>query len=167
MADPLSTYLHDHLAGSHFAIQLLESLRDQYPDNEPGTLAAALLAEISEDQNTLQEIVDRVGRSPVDLTQAAGWFAEKASQFKLHRDHTGIGIGTFEALEALMLGISGKLALWRALPIIREADSRIPEQDFEKLATRARDQFARVEEQRLRTARYTFLPQAAPVEVHH
>jgi hypothetical protein len=30
MSDPLATYLHDHLAGSNFAIELLDSLRDQY-----------------------------------------------------------------------------------------------------------------------------------------
>ena len=26
MSDPLATYLHDHLAGSHFAVKLLDSL---------------------------------------------------------------------------------------------------------------------------------------------
>jgi hypothetical protein len=30
MHDPLATYLHDHLAGSHFAIELLDSIEKQY-----------------------------------------------------------------------------------------------------------------------------------------
>jgi len=33
MSDALATYLHDHLAGSHFAINLL-SLSDRYKDEE-------------------------------------------------------------------------------------------------------------------------------------
>jgi hypothetical protein len=154
--DALSTYLHDHLAGSHFAIKLLESLRDQYPGRDPGTFAAALITEIKEDRDTLQEIVDRVGQNSVDLTEAVGWIAERASQFKLSRDHSGNGIGTFEALEALTLGIRGKLALWHALSVIREVDARVPPKDFGQLAVRADDQFRRAEEQRLKMARLTF-----------
>jgi hypothetical protein len=37
------------------------------------------------------------------------------------------GIGTFEALETLALGIQGKLALRQVLSIVRELDARVPE----------------------------------------
>jgi hypothetical protein len=158
MSDPLATYLHDHLAGSHFAIKLLDSLHDQYRDEELGKFAVALCAEVKLDQDGLQEIIDRVGRAHLDLTEAAGWFVERASELKLQRDNSGVGLGTFEALETLGLGIRGKWALWRALPLIREVDGRIPDRDFEKLAARADDQYARVERQRLQLIRLTFRP---------
>jgi hypothetical protein len=59
MSDPLATYLHDHLAGSNFAIELLDSLRDQYSGEPLGRFAAALLIEIKEDQRTLRTMADR------------------------------------------------------------------------------------------------------------
>jgi hypothetical protein len=156
MNDPLSSYLHDHLAGSHFAINLLDSLHDQYRGEELGNFASNLCAEIKRDQQILEQIIQRVGKPHLDLPEAAGWLAEKASQIKLHRDHKGVGLGTYEAFETLSLGIRGKLALWRALSRIRDFDKRIPAQDFEQLAERAEDQYAQVEQRRLQLIPMTF-----------
>jgi hypothetical protein len=156
MSDPLATYLHDHMAGSHFAIKLLESLREQYSQESLADFAKALESDVKQDQQTLQGIIDNVGKAHLDLTETAGWFAEKASQFKLQRDDSDGGIGTFEALETLTLGIKGKLALWRVLPVIRKVDERIPDNDYEKLAERAEEQYTRVEKRRLELAVTTF-----------
>jgi hypothetical protein len=157
MSDPLATYLHDHLAGSHFAIKLLDSLGDQYRNQELGAFAVALRAEIKQDQDTRQQIINHVGTASTDLREVAGWVGEMASQFKFHRDSRG-GLGTFEALETLTLGIRGKLALWRTLLLIRQIDPRIPEQDYKSLAARAEEQFTRAEQERLRQAQTTFKP---------
>src|SRR5947209_92734 len=137
MTDRLVSYLHDHVAGSHFAIKLLTSLEGQYRNEELGNFATAMKAEIQRDQETLEGIVNHVGKAHLDLMEAAGWLAEKASQLKLHRDGADGGLGTFEALETLSLGIQGKMALWRALTLIREIDSRIPADDFGHLTARA------------------------------
>jgi hypothetical protein len=161
MNDPIAIYLHDHMAGSHFAIELLDSLHNQYRGEPLGRFALALKIDVEQDQAALQEIIDRVGKSHFDLKEAAGWFAEKASQLKLKRDDSGGGIGTFEALETLMLGIRGKFALWQVLPIIREVDVRIPDNNFETLKARAEEQYGRVEAQRLELARVTF---RAPID---
>ena len=56
MSDALSTYLHDHLAASHFAIKLLGTLHDQYRNQELGAFAQALREEVEQDQEALQEI---------------------------------------------------------------------------------------------------------------
>jgi hypothetical protein len=56
MSGPLATYLHDHLAGSHFTIKLLESLHQQYRDGALGEFANALSADVQQDQKTLQKI---------------------------------------------------------------------------------------------------------------
>jgi hypothetical protein len=155
MSEPLATYLHDHLAGSTFAIELLGSLRDQHGHTDLGAFAAAVLADVQEDQQVLQKIVDRVGKSSVDLKQAAAWLAEKGSQLKLRRDDPD-GLGTLEALETLTLGIAGKLGLWRVLAVVAETDDRLRGNDFDKLMTRAREQHSRVEERRMQTARRAF-----------
>jgi hypothetical protein len=159
MSEALAIYLHDHLAGSRFAIELLKSLQEQYQDEPLGEFARILEIDIIADQVTLQKIIDRVGPAHFDLKEAAGWFAEKAAQLKLREDHASGGIGTFEAVETLVLGIRGKLALWHVMRVARTVDPRIPSLDFEKLAASAEEQSARVEKQRLQLAATTFRPQ--------
>jgi hypothetical protein len=155
MSDPLATYLHDHYAGSTFAVNLLESLNEQYAEEPLGRFGEALLAEIREDQDVLRELIERVGAPQFEIKDAAAWMAEKLSQFKLSRD-TGGPLGTLESLETLALGIHGKLALWNALAAISHLDERIRRLDFQSLANRASEQQARVERERLQAAQVAF-----------
>jgi hypothetical protein len=99
MTDPLAVYLHDHLAGFRGA--------------PLGNFAAAILPEIEQDREVLKGIVDRLGEGHADLKEAAAWFAEKASRFKLARD------------KGDALGIQGKASLWSALFVISQQDNRV------------------------------------------
>jgi hypothetical protein len=151
MEDPLRIYLHDHLAGSGFAIELLETLGKEFAGHETETVASTILGEVREDRRMLETIIDRVGRSHADLKDAAAWFTEKVSRIKLRHDNPA-GIGAFEAFEALGLGVMGKRALWRALSRIAPNDARLSGYDFEVLASRAQAQFDKIDEYRLRLA---------------
>ena len=77
---------------------------------------------------------------------------EKISRLKLSRQ-VGGELGTFEALEALALGILGKRSLWMALITIAGLEDRIDTPDLEQLVTRSQSQYERVEERRLMAAR--------------
>jgi hypothetical protein len=156
MKDPLATYLRDHLAGSHFAIKLLTSLGEQFNGQDLGAFALALRTDLQQDQDTLEELLECVGKAQVDLSEVTGWLAERASQCKLERAHSGAGIGTFEALETLTLGIQGKKALWHALTLIRGFDKRIPALDFHGLISRAEGQYRRTEKGRIQLIDETF-----------
>ena len=59
--DPLAIYLHDHLAGSKVAIDLLGAVRDQHAREPLGQFAAELLVEIEEDRAVLRQLGERVG----------------------------------------------------------------------------------------------------------
>ena len=146
MSDSFGTYLHDHLAGSNFAIELLEFLRDQHAGQPLGTFATALLIDVEEDRQALQRMIDRDGSGVPVLKEAAAWMSEKVTRLKLGRGC----FGTFQALEALSLGILGKRALWRALATID--DARIGGEDLRELTARAEAQYGQVEEQRLKAA---------------
>jgi hypothetical protein len=152
MNDPLATYLHDHLAGAVVAINLLEALRDQHAGEPLGQFAVGLLVEVEADRAALQGLAERVGAGPSGLKEATAWLGEKVSRWKLRRRAAG-GLGTFEMLEALALGILGKLALWRALAAVVATDARSRGVDFDHLAARAQAQHARVEERRMEAAR--------------
>jgi hypothetical protein len=154
MADSLAIYLHDHLAGSNFAIELLEFLRDQHAGQKLGDAAAELLAEVEQDRKTLEAIIARVGAGVPIFKEASAWVGEKLSELKLRKG----AFGTFEALEALALGILGKLALWRALAAGAEIDTRLRGFDFNQLAESAIRQHSRAEELRLHSARTAFAP---------
>jgi len=99
----------------------------------------------------LQELADRAGAGSSDLKEFAAWLSEKVTRLKLR--HGGDGLGTFEALEFLELGIHGKWALWRALATVAASDTRLRGLDYEQLAARAEAQRASVEERRLEIAR--------------
>jgi hypothetical protein len=152
MRDPLATYLHDHLAGAVVAMNLLEALRDQHAGGLLGQFAAGLLVEVEADRAVLQGLAAQVGARTNALKEATTWLGEKVSRLKLRRRAAG-GLGTFEALEALALGVLGKLALWRALAIVAAVDARLRSVDYDHLAARAQTQHAQVEARRLEAAR--------------
>jgi hypothetical protein len=157
VSEPLATYVHDHLAGSAHALDLVAVMRDHYKSEPLGHVAAGLHREISSDRETLQMIADRVGPATSGIKEGAAWLAEKISRMKLqHSDARGLG--TFEALEFLLLGIHGKLALWKALAEISRCEARLQGFDFENLMARAQAQEMVVESYRLAAARTAFLP---------
>ena len=155
MSDHLATYLHDHLAGSNFAVELIDNLQDQHANEPLGRFASDLKIEIEKDREILRQIIDQVGACGPTLKEAVAWIGEKVSRFKL-RHATSVEFGTFEALELLGLGIQGKLALWRALSAIAPGDLRLRGANFEALISRAQAQHAEVEERRLQIATSAF-----------
>jgi hypothetical protein len=153
MNDPLAIYLHDHLAGSKVAIDLLESVRDQHAREPLGQFAAELLVEIEEDRAVLRQLVEQVGAERSSrVKEGIAWLIEKGTRVKLHR-HAGKGLGTLQMLETLALGILGKRALWQALAAVAPVNSRLHSVDFDHLAARAQAQHSQVEERRLEAAR--------------
>ena len=150
----LRIYLNDHLAGSVAALELLDHPADLHSDPAGKQLFVGLRAEVEEDQKVLQRLLDQVGGEESPVRKAAAWLTEKLGRAKLKLDDAGDGqLRVFEALEALGLGIQGKLALWRAL---KAAADRIPQFqsiDFARLEQRAVQQHQRVEDQRLQGAR--------------
>jgi hypothetical protein len=152
VAEPIVVYLDDHLAGSATAIQILETLRH---DTGLGAWSVALLKEIEADRRVLSDLRLRIDQPPNPLKEAIGWLAGALGRMKLHQQVSG-PVGKLEALEALAVGIQGKLALWKALEV--SADSRLSGVDFEQLRGRALAQYGEVEARRLEVVRAVLAP---------
>ena len=149
MDDPLAVYLHDHLAGSSFAVELLEKLATEFRGTASGDIASELLEQVEIDVGTLKQLIANAGETTPDLYDALGWIAERVSRIKLkHDDPTGIG--AFEAFETISLGILGKRALWEALKVRQEIDTLLAGFDFPGLIERAEQQFAKANHYRLK-----------------
>ncbi|HEY3769619.1 MAG TPA: hypothetical protein VGN44_13175 [Candidatus Angelobacter sp.] len=155
MDSPLTTYLQDHFAGSMHAIELLKAMRDYHTGKSLGHFAAQLLAEIEADRDVLSELIQLTGATPGGIKEWGAWLAEKVSRLKL-KHSSEEGLGTFEALEFLVLGIHGKWALWHALAVVAPYDPRLRPADFTQLIARAESQHARVDERRLACAKSAF-----------
>ena len=157
MNDPLATYLHDHLAGADFAIDLLGAMRDRHQHQPLGQFAAQLLGEVTQDRDTLLHLAEKAGSGTNALKEFTAWVGEKASRVKLGAGGKG-EFGIFEALEFLALGVQGKLSLWHALQIIAASDARLSGLDLKQLILRAEAQYAQLEEQRLASAATALRP---------
>lgn len=158
MSDCYITYLRDHLAGAKFALSLLDDLREQTFDRDMASIAAALHPEIQADRDELERYVDGLGGSAGPLRQAAAWLTQKASKFKLSLEDP---LGRFEAIEALTLGVQGKLALWNTMKELMVGHAakklQLESLDLDKLRLRALTQAESLECFRRNLARRTFV----------
>jgi hypothetical protein len=151
MSGPLETYLEDHLAGASHAIDLLHWMSDTHKGDSLGAFVTDLVREIEKDREVLAAVAERAMTRESAVKETGAWLSERINRLKLS-DHGTTGIGTFEALEFLVLGIRGKRALWRALAVLAPADDRLANFDFERLAARAETQEAAVDTLRLQIA---------------
>jgi hypothetical protein len=156
--DNLTTYLTDHLAGSVGALELIDRLIETYEEKPLGHFLKELRDEIAEDQGKLENLIANLGQNESTVRKAGAWIMEKFSRAKIQLSDSCEGeMGLFQALEGLVLGITGKRALWRALA---EASTALPQLrglDYTQLEKRAVDQCDRVEARRLEVAREVFV----------
>ncbi len=153
VSDCLSIYLNDHFAGSVAALNLLRSISERKDRPDLASFSAKLHQEIEADQEVLAELMKQLAIEQTKTRSFLGWLAGKAAEKKMRMDATVCSEYFYiQAFESLTLGISGKLALWKALAAIAERlpvefSSRLP-----SLIERARDQRERVETERLKMA---------------
>lgn len=158
-SDALRHYLRDHLAGSVAALQLMETLAEQERGLPLEQQLRALHAQVSEEQATLREILDRLGGGEGPLRQVAGWLTEKAHAARLMvAGRTHPALARLDGLESLALGLQGKLSLYRALQDVAPGEPRLGGYPFAALEARTLDQQAMVERERMAAAREAFAP---------
>jgi hypothetical protein len=148
----LPIYLNDHLAGAVAAVQLARRAAGQNEGTEYGEALAGLAADIDQDRRTLQDLLKRLGirGDPVKLLSSV--VAEKLGRLKLNGELLRYSpLSRLEEIELLMLGVEGKLALWRALRANLDV-----EVDFDDLIRRGSAQRRRLEQLRLKAAAQVF-----------
>jgi hypothetical protein len=124
-------------------------MMDRHRAEPLGQFAESILAEVTNDRDTLQQLTDKIGAAPTTLKEFSAWLSEKASRMKL-----GGADGVFEVFEApefLSLGIQGKLSLWHALQVAG-SDPRLSNLALTRLIAKAESQYKKVEARRLATA---------------
>lgn len=155
--EELPIYLNDHLAGSVGALELLDRLIETYKGKPLEQFFNDLRNEIDADQDTLKDLIKKLGKEESAVRKAGAWVAEKLSRAKIRLSHSEGGqMGLFHALEGLVLGITGKRGLWTALAAAANTVPQLRGLDYGRLIERAADQCDRVEAKRLEVARDLF-----------
>lgn len=145
----LTTYLNDHLMGASTAIEIVEQFASEATDLK--SFLEELKADIEADRKEVIDLMARLDIPQSRVRKASGWLAEQVAEMKFAMEDDSLR--RLERLEAVSLGIQGKLSLWRALYAASKIDDRLQGLDYERLTERARDQRDRVEALRIDAAK--------------
>ncbi len=154
----LGVYLNDHLGGATAGTELARKLADSHKGTELGETMATVARDIAQDKEALEEVLHLLELERHPVKEAAGWALEKLSRLRLNPALTGgAEVTTLMEIEALSLGIEGKLSMWLALKETAAAgDRRLAGTDFDRLVERARGQRRALEPHRLGAAVRSF-----------
>jgi hypothetical protein len=148
----LPIYLNDHLAGATAGHELAKRSLGHNRDTPFEPFLERLAEEIGEDRTALRAIMRalEIGEDPVKKIGA--WALERVGRLKLNGSLLGYSpLSRQIEFEGLALGVTGKLAMWRALQLV--SDERLAEFDIAALEARAQAQQDGIEERRLEAAR--------------
>jgi hypothetical protein len=151
----LNSYLNDHLAGSVGALELVEHWAHLHEGKPLGGFFSHIGTDIRADQGALRDLMHRLAVDESNVRKAGAWAAEKAGRARLTiaGDEPG-SLGLVLTLEGLIMGVTGKKLMWRAL-----AAANLPQlsgYDFKELKGRAEQQIERIEVERIRAAQEAF-----------
>ena len=151
----LDSYLNDHLAGSISALELIAHWVKVHKGEPLGSFFVEIEREIKADQETLRDVMRNLGIEESKVRKAGAWAAEKIGRARLiiAGDEPG-SLGLVLTLEGLIMGVTGKKLMWRAL-----AAAKLPQlngYNFEDLQRRAEQQVERIEAERISAIRQAF-----------
>jgi hypothetical protein len=152
----LDSYLNDHLAGSVGALELIAHCAQLYKGKRLGAFFTHLETQIRSDQDVLRDLMTHLGIEESKVRQAGAWAGEKLGRALLAiAGNEPDGLGLLLTLEGLIMGITGKKLLWRALSAASLPKLEIF--DFNKLFHRAEEQMKRAQAEQIRSARRALL----------
>jgi len=156
-AKHLKVYLQDHYAGAVGALELLDHLSEAYRGNPLAAFFTELRGDIEADHKQLHNLMSALGLEESSLRNAGAWMAEKFGRIKVGiTSEEDAKLRLLQALDTLLIGITGKKLLWRALAAVKESSPVLQRTDFAQMESRAAEQARRVEEQRLLAAQAAF-----------
>ena len=145
----LASYLNDHLAGSVGALELLEHWAKLHEGKPLGRFFMDIEAEIGADQEKLREAMRSLRIEESSVRKAGAWFVEKAGRARVMiAGDERMTLGLVLTFEGLIMGVTGKKLMWRALAAANLA--QLSGYAFNELQRRAEQQIERIEAERIR-----------------
>ena len=149
----LEIYLRDHHAAASAGVAIAHRVAARERPSSAGSPLGEVAAEIEADLRSLEGLMARLGVQPSRVKDTLARLAEKAGRLKLNGRlvrHSPLS-DVFE-LETLVVGITGKQALWESL----RGTGAIPQDQLHTLIERAQEQRQIVERCRRAATRRAF-----------
>jgi hypothetical protein len=147
----LSIYMNDHLAGATVGQELARRAAGSNRGNDYGPVLEQTAREIAEDRESLLELMRILGVGVDRVKVLSAWVAERAGRLKMNGHLLSYSpLSRLVEIEALVLGVTGKLALWRSLQLVADRDSLISNAGLEGLIERAERQRQELDNCRIR-----------------
>lgn len=154
----LAIYLRDHHSTAGGAIELCRRMAKSNHESDFGRQAERLAEELSRDRTMLEEVMAAVDVEASRVKEAGAWLAEKLGRLKLNgRVVSYSPLSRVVEFEALVMGVTGKIRLWRSLQIARQSDQRLAGFDFDGMLERADSQRNIVESLHQRAVEVAFV----------
>lgn len=158
----LRIYLVDHLAAGTAGLALARRAARSNSGTSTGEFLHRLSSEIAADLETLRCVVSQFGFTSSPPKEIIASALEKVGRLKRNGQLRGYSpLSRVLELEALSVGIAGKLVLWQSLQGLPLTE-RLRRIDLEDLIERARRQREEVEEHRQQAASQAFVGGAGP-----
>ncbi len=155
MSGMLSTYLQDHHAGAMVGGELAKRAASSNEETSYGAEIAEIAEEILADREALETIMEHLDVKANPLKDGVGWASEKLGRLKPNNRLTGYSpLSRVVELEGLVVGVTGKTALWESL---RDTlGEQVAGVDLNELVERANRQRALLDALRRRAAAEAF-----------
>ena len=155
--DLLGIYLNDHLAGSTLGVELARRTAGANEGTPYAEFLDKLATEIEEDRDALLRAMKNHGTDPDQLKRGFAWLGEKAGRLKLNGQITGYSpLSRVTELEGLIIGVTGKQQLWRALRLLEPDERPLEAAELDDLIQRAERQRDGLMEQHARACGEAF-----------
>lgn len=153
----LRIYLNDHSAGALAGIEVARRCLKSNQGTRLGEYLETFISELEDDRGELLRLMDALGFPRDRLKEGMGWTAEKFGRLKLNGNLTQYSdLSRVLELEGLVIGVTGKLSLWRNLKAIAGTDPRIAVVDLDRLEKRAERQREELDAHKLEAAESAF-----------
>ena len=136
---------------------MMDNIENAYPNSLAATVIGQIRPELESERSVLRKLLAGLGTEPSRSRRVLGWVSEKFVELKLHADDPDHGtLRLLESVEMLSLGISGKIALWKVLDSVKDAEPLLTGVNFKELLESAHAQHSRMESVRINAARDAF-----------
>ena len=153
----LRIYLNDHNAGSLTGLEVAKRCLSSNEGTPLGDYLRTFIAQLEDERADLKRLIESLGFPEDKMKEGLGWIAEKAGRLKLNGQLRGYSpLSRVLELEGLIIGVTGKLSLWRSMKERADSDPRVGVVDLDRLEQQAREQLEALDEHRLEAARKAF-----------
>lgn len=161
-AHALTVYLNDHLAGATAGVKIARRLARHQELPESASELSTLASEITRDRGALLRLMRELDIPVKRYMLVSAMIGEQAARLKPNgRLLRRTDVRAVMELEAMLLGVQGKAALWRLLGALPEVDRGNRAEELSGLLTRA-DQQAEALERLRQDAATTVMASLTP-----